>query len=175
MRLIIKLVCDIIELMEGKMTKDISLMEDGYKLNYRTAAIITCGDRILLQRGMEVDFWNMPGGRVKFGESSLEAIKRELAEELDLHIENPKLIAYCENFFPFDGKNYHELLTVYQYELPKDHPVANMETFYALDNFNVIYGWFNKGEVKNIKCKPEIIYSLVTKSDDKIIHSITRK
>ena len=157
------------------MTKDISLSEEGFKLNYRTAAIVTCGDKILLQRGSDVDFWNMPGGRVKFGESSFDALKRELKEELDFELDDAKLIAYCENFFPFGDKNYHELLTVYRFELPKENPIAKMGTFYALDNFNVIYGWFKKDEIKNIKCLPEIIYSLVEKTDENIIHSITKK
>lgn len=47
----------------------------------------------------------MPGGRVHAGESTLNAIKRELIEELGLKDVTPKLIKVSEQFFVFDNKN----------------------------------------------------------------------
>jgi len=154
------------------MTKDISLTEDGYKLNYRTAVILTYKGKVLLHKS-KVDFWNMPGGRVKFGENSKSAIIREMQEELGITIKNPKLIAYCENFFNFDNTEYHELLTVYKQELSGDERILNMQDFKALDNPKTCYHWFYKKDVKNEYCLPNIIYKLVDQDGDKIIHSIT--
>ncbi|MCK6624358.1 MAG: NUDIX domain-containing protein [Anaerolineae bacterium] len=63
---------------------DISFDVGGCKFNYRVAAIIECHQRYLFTTAPGTDFWFLPGGRVKAGESSLEAIKRELQEELRL-------------------------------------------------------------------------------------------
>ena len=156
------------------MTKDISLIEDGYKLNYRTAIILTNKNKVLLHKA-NVDFWNMPGGRVKFGEDSLSAIKREMNEELGIKLNDAKLIAYCENFFNFNNVNYHELLTVYTAEISDDEKILTMQDFKALDNPNTCYHWFDKNDVKNEKCLPEVIYDLIDKKDNLIVHFITKK
>ena len=154
------------------MAKDISLIDDGYKLNYRTAVILTYKGKVLLHKA-NVDFWNMPGGRVKFGEDSKSAIIREMQEELGINLKCPKLIAYCENFFNFANVDYHEILTVYKQELSGDERILNMQDFKALDNPKTCYHWFDKKDVKNEYCLPNIIYKLVDQDGDKIIHSIT--
>lgn len=48
-------------------------------------ALVTVGDRILLVKERHDDgtpFWTLPGGGVEPGESDIEALERELAEEL---------------------------------------------------------------------------------------------
>src|SRR5690606_6518379 len=52
------------------------------------AAVVTRGDRMLVSRRPEHKrhggLWEFPGGKVGDGESDLEAISRELREELDV-------------------------------------------------------------------------------------------
>lgn len=165
-------VYDILQIVRGNMTKDISLTEDGYKLNYRTAVILTYKGKVLLHKA-KVDFWNMPGGRVKYGEDSKNAIIREMQEELGITLKEPQLIAYCENFFNFDNTEYHELLTVYKQELTGNESIVAKQDFCALDNPSTNYHWFKIADVKNEYCLPNIIYKLVESNDDAIIHSIT--
>jgi len=40
------------------------------------------------------DCWSMPGGAVEFGETAIEALKREIKEELGINIFEEKLISY---------------------------------------------------------------------------------
>ncbi len=40
------------------------------------------------------DYWSMPGGTVEFGETAIEALKREIKEELGINIFEEKLIGY---------------------------------------------------------------------------------
>ena len=54
------------------------------------AAVIREGDRIFAtQRGYGdwKDYWEFPGGKVEVGETSREALRREIREELDTEIE----------------------------------------------------------------------------------------
>lgn len=62
------------------------------KFNFRVACILENNNRVLLHKADIDNFWNMSGGRIKAGENSLCAIKREMEEELNVKLKNPKLI-----------------------------------------------------------------------------------
>ena len=49
-------------------------------------AIITCNGKLLLERRRDSDTWGLIGGGVKKGETELQAIAREVYEELGLRI-----------------------------------------------------------------------------------------
>ena len=54
------------------MNKDLSVMIDDVKLNIRVGAIIKYQDKILVEKNKNVDFYVVPGGRVKTLENSKE-------------------------------------------------------------------------------------------------------
>ena len=53
-------------------------------------AIITCGDKLLLEKRRDCDIWGLVGGGVKKHETELQAITREIYEELGLRISPEK-------------------------------------------------------------------------------------
>jgi len=61
---------------------DISFETGSAKFNYRVAAIIERDQHYLLATVPSVDYWFLPGGRVQMGESSEQALTREVQEEL---------------------------------------------------------------------------------------------
>ncbi|NNE70554.1 MAG: NUDIX hydrolase [Rhodothermales bacterium] len=75
------------------------------------------GRRILVARGYDEaksEYFLRPiGGEVEFGESAVEALKREVKEELGLEIESPVRLGILENLFSYDGKPGHEVVFVY--------------------------------------------------------------
>ena len=58
--------------------------------NFRVGVMIEYKDKVLLETNGK--FWNFIGGRVHFGDSTIEAINREVKEELDITLKNLKLI-----------------------------------------------------------------------------------
>ena len=80
------------------MNPDVSIMIGNAKFNFRVALVLECDGKILLHNGKGDDFWNLVGGRIKAGEYSLDALKREMQEELNLEIKDAKLINVSENF-----------------------------------------------------------------------------
>ena len=62
-------------------------------------AIITCGDKLLLEKRRDSDTWGLVGGGVKKYETEVQAIAREIYEELGLRIPKErfkKLAVYGE-------------------------------------------------------------------------------
>lgn len=153
--------------------KDISVMIDDFKFNFRVCALIENRGRYLLERSDAVDFLNMPGGRVHTGESTLNAIKRELIEELGLKDVTPKLIKVSEQFFVFDNKKYHELNFVYYVKLSDEHKLSQTDNIKNLDNQDEVMVWIDKGALHNYKILPEFIYTI--KDDENISHLIFDK
>lgn len=54
-------------------------------------AIITCQGKLLLEKRQDCDMWGLVGGGVKKQETTLQAITREIYEELGLRIAGEKL------------------------------------------------------------------------------------
>ena len=48
-------------------------------------------------------FWVPIGGRVEFGETSRDAIAREVREELSAEVRDLRLLGVLENIFTYDG------------------------------------------------------------------------
>ena len=80
--------------------------------------LIKKGDRVFISQGYDPvkqkTFYRAMGGGVDFGETSLEALKREFQEEIQAKLTNISYLGCLENLFTFNGKQGHELLQVYQ-------------------------------------------------------------
>jgi len=78
------------------------------------------GNRILVEEhpdGVKRDLFCRPlGGAIEFGESSRDAVAREIHEELNTKIENLHLISVLENRFTCEGQPGHEIVFVYDAE-----------------------------------------------------------
>lgn len=89
-------------------------------------AIITCGGKLLLERRRDSDTWGLPGGGVKKQETELQAIAREIREELGLRIPPErfrKLAVYGEpgRIAAFrDGSIWRMVIVVYALELEEE-------------------------------------------------------
>ncbi len=153
---------------------DVLIISDGYKFNFRVALLIKNKDRILLESIK--DFWNMPGGRIKFGESTLQATQREAIEEFGIELKNLKLFHVAENFFSWMGNYQQELLFVYGCELADEHELILKDSFECKDSKEKMFKWFDKGTIlkREIKCLPNLIYELVDSNTTIINHSIDK-
>jgi len=62
------------------------------------AAILRDGRLLLVKRrkAPEAGCWNLPGGKVDFGERAADAAKREIAEELGVGIELTRSLGFVE-------------------------------------------------------------------------------
>jgi mutator protein MutT len=60
---------------------------------------------IMKKRGFGVGKWNGPGGKVEKDESPKESMIREIKEEINIQVANPKELGYIEFIWPKKEKN----------------------------------------------------------------------
>jgi len=92
----------------------ISVDIEGYRFQFRAAAVVVHEGFVLLHRGESDEFWALPGGRVEPGEASSSTIRREMAEELNESVECGELLFAVENFFVHASKRNHEVGLYYR-------------------------------------------------------------
>ena len=93
-------------------------------------AIITCNGKLLLEKRRDSDTWGLVGGGVKRNETELQAIVREVREELGLRIpqdrfqklavygEPGRIAAYC------DGSVWRMVIVVFSLELAQEPEIV---------------------------------------------------
>ncbi len=113
-------------------------------------AIITCNGRLLLEKRRDCDLWGLVGGGVKRQETPLDAIAREIYEELGLRVgkdkfhklgvygEPGRIAAYR------DGSIWRMVVVVFALDLEKEPDVV-------LSAESRDMRFFNREELKNIE------------------------
>ena len=113
-------------------------------------AIIICGGKLLLEKRRDSDTWGLVGGGVKNYEEPLDAIAREVREELGLRIpkdrfrklavygEPGRIAAYC------DGSVWRMVVVVFALELEKEPEIT-----ISAESRDMRF--FSKEELKNIE------------------------
>jgi mutator protein MutT len=90
--------------------------------------------------------WEFPGGRVDYGESSEETVKRECLEEIGCEIRIKKLMPLIQSavWIRTDDKEQHVLVICYQAELISGDPKP------FLDKKVGDVKWFSKEEINEL-------------------------
>lgn len=105
--------------------------------------LITDGKRILLQKRADNGKWAVHGGGMELGENSLDALKREIKEELRIDIKNPKFFKeYSGEPLHFKYPNGDEvyvidicyLITDYDGEIDPDPEEIQEVRWFDVDN-----------------------------------------
>lgn len=100
------------------------------------------GDKILVFEHFDTvkgtPFYRPLGGAVEFGETTGQAIKREIKEEIGLEVTGLKLLDIIENIFTLNGGTGHEIVYVYDGQFT-DASVYARESFPMQEDNGDIY------------------------------------
>lgn len=105
-------------------------------------------DLILVCEGfdeLKQEYYYRPiGGGIEYGETSSDALKREVLEEIGANIINEKFLGAIENIFTYNGDLGHEIVFVYDAEFVD-------KSFYEKPSF---LGWEDNGMPFKLYWKP---------------------
>ena len=100
------------------MLADISFQEEHRRFRYKAAALIIEEGAVAFMTNPNESYFYPLGGAVQLGESSQEAVKREIQEETGQEYEIDRLVFIHENFFQQEtgrlaGLDCHEICFYY--------------------------------------------------------------
>ena len=132
------------------MNKDITLpCEDGI-VNLRVGAIIQKDGKILMVGNkIRPEYLYSVGGRIKFGETAEDAVKREVFEETGIKMDVERLGFIHENYFYGDsksnfGKLIYEISFFFYMKVPNDFtPISNS---FTEDNHKEFLCWIDPND-----------------------------
>ena len=87
-------------------------------------------------------FYRPPGGGIEQGERALEAMRRELREELDTEISEPQFLTVVENIFDYGGETKHEIVFLFRASI-LDEKVINAPEMTLTDTYSYRAVWLS--------------------------------
>ena len=133
----------------------ISLRIDGALFNYRVAGVAVLNGKVLLHKTPSDNFWTLPGGRCELFEFSKDTLQREMQEETGLDAEAGEMLWVSENFFLYNGDQYHEIGFYFEMEI-KDLP--SQDDFLGVEGQDeLLFHWHDVTDLYSIRVYPEFL------------------
>lgn len=157
------------------MNKDITLPCDDGIVNLRVGAIIQKDGKILMVGNKaRPEYLYSVGGRIKFGETAIDAVKREVLEETGIKMDVDRLGFIHENYFYGDsesnfGKLIYEISFFFYMKVPNDfQPINNS---FKENNHSEYLCWINPND--NIKYYPQFFKDELNNNQSGVKHIIS--
>ena len=147
---------------------DLRFLVDGMKLNVRSGIIIIKDNKILLHKNDNKDNYCLPGGGVKFLESSEEAIIREIKEEINLDIKVEEFVTTIESIFEKDGIKFHEIYFIYKGSFIND--IDTNKIIKNIEGKPIKYGFVDLDKIDDYYILPVIIKDIIKNKKSHIIN-----
>lgn len=154
---------------------DVSVLINDMNFNYRCAAIIKNKDKILVSINDVKNFYTIPGGRANIGETSIEAVIREIKEETGFNTKYIKTLGVVENFYisRYNNKPTHEILIIHELEFvdKEAYELKEIKNLDELDNAKFIYKDINSLNKDNLR--PSVLIDVLNSNN--LIHIIAKQ
>lgn len=157
---------------------DIKIDNEYGKFKFRVNGIVTHNNDVLLVKMQNNSFYCLPGGHVKIGEDSQNAVIREIKEETGYDTQISELVSLTENFFNRkNGTRIHELGFYYLLNLEQNEKI--IETKYETvedneDNVKLQLEWIPISELDKIEFRPYELKQKIQNMDSKLKHIIIK-
>lgn len=133
----------------------ISLRIDGALFNYRVAGVAVLNHKVLLHKTPSDNFWTLPGGRCELFEFSKDTLRREMQEETGMDAEAGEMLWVSENFFLYNGDQYHEIGFYFEMEIKS---LPNQDDFLGSEGQDeLLFHWHDVSDLHSIRVYPEFL------------------
>lgn len=145
------------------MASDLSIFIDGIRLNVRVGVVLRHKDDVVLEFSNTVKHVVIPGGRMKIGEPSADALAREVAEEMGINLDKSKLkfVKCLENFYDYQDYKNHEIYFIFEYELDDAEKEAILKLDKNKDNEDSYFKVVSRFDIDNYFILPTTLAELL--------------
>lgn len=158
------------------MKDSIRMKNDDYYFKFRAAGLLIQDNKVLIVEMDNNGFFCLPGGYVDIGETTEDAVKRELYEEFGKEVRIRKYLGMVENYFETKSlRRMHEISCYYLLELSDPNVSLQDISLVENDNDHIVrldFKWVNIGEIDNYDLRPSFLKELVKSSDLEFKHLI---
>lgn len=154
------------------MTTDITFIENQARFRYRAAAVIIEEGAVAFMTNPDENYYYSLGGAVQLGESSKEALLREIREETGQEYDIDKLLFVQENFFHettgrLAGLDSHEVAFYYLMK-------SKGQQFPSLNKDETLQ-WIPLDKMDQYKVFPNFLPQVLKQQSQGIQHIISRE
>ena len=144
--------------------EDIKYENNKFKFAYRVSAVIYNKEKtkILLFYGNDMDYYMLPGGKVRQMEESQEAIKRKISEEIGFNNLNFELLGISEEIINEKEQNIHQITLTYKCIYDGD---ILQDTFKSIETDWINFKWVDIEEIDNYKIHPSNVKTMIKNSN----------
>jgi 8-oxo-dGTP pyrophosphatase MutT (NUDIX family) len=136
------------------------------RFNYRVVGVAIQDDCVLLHTMHDADYWILPGGRVEAGETSPQALSREMREELGQDIEVGRLLWIVESFLRDGGRTIHGLGLYYQMSLS-----ASLDRYEVMDGQTLLtFAWQPLRRLSDLRVYPPFLAQQLSALPEHPVH-----
>lgn len=144
--------------------ESIRLKTEEFYFKFRASGLIIKNNKVLVVEMDNNGYYCLPGGYVEIGETTEEAVVRELKEEIGKDVRILGYLGMVENYFTTKSlRRMHEVSCYYLMELVEDVPT---EDFSLIENdkgyiVKLDFKWIDISEIDNYIIKPSFLKDLV--------------
>ena len=149
---------------------DITIKQPQGVFTLRTAALIIREGYLLAVKHDDFGGYYTVGGRVHLGESTADAVLREVREETGLALAIDRLLFINEGFFTHEGQSRHEVCFCYLMcseaaDIPNGQPTDQLKEHLV---------WLPIADLPNLPLVPEFLRTALQNLPDVPVHCISR-
>lgn len=141
---------------------DLTIPLEKFTLNIRVAVLIKKDGGFILEKSKGGYYFPI-GGRVKAGETSEEAAKREVFEEIGISVDSFILKGIVELFFGSEDKRVQEICFVYSVS-----DVNNVK-------LSTEFGVYTLEQIESLDFRPQVIKEIMRLDTDSVLHLTMRE
>lgn len=126
------------------------------RFNYRVGAVILRNSAVLLMHNEKEAYYYTVGGRVQYGETSQQALIREIREELGIEMQIVRPLCFHETFYdePCTGEFFHEIAVYYLMEDTPDLDCIHCESVTELGASETLH-WLPLNRLDEVEVVPK--------------------